>query len=333
MFLNFIVPVYNTEPYLKDCLDSLLAQDSKAEEFEIICVNDGSTDNSLQILQDYADRFGNVHVYSQENKGVCTARNLGLEKASGKYIHFVDSDDCVSPHSLSLLMEAANTDPDRIIIGNYRFKDGTLPFKNIESLPQNTIWQDSSACRSVLKKSFLDKNGLCFSYLELIYGEDALFMYELKYANPKTITINAPIYGYRDREDSASHTTQASIEKQLFSTIREAEIMKNYYESGRTDTMTVDRFMSFLFGALYHVAAMADRPKYKEYLRIMREKGLFPYKRPKNCTIRKSYQMNRGDWIEKIHDKIYINISSQIGFRTMRCWNSLFRIKNRLARR
>ena len=332
MFLSFIVPVYNTEPYLKECIESLIAQED-SEDCEIICVNDGSTDNSLDILREYEAKYPNIHVFTQNNAGVCTARNTGLKEASGEYIWFIDSDDCVRSDAVIRLRQTASEETDRIVIGNLLFKDGKLPFNLPDVWPRDTIWQDSSACRSVFRRQFLQENNLAFNYPELTLGEDALFMYEVKYARPRTAVIEDALYGYRDREGSASHAaSEKKLYKQLRSTIREAEIMKAYYESCRTDAMTADRFMSFLFGAMYHIAAMHDRKIRKEFLREMRKKGLFPYRRPKSCTIRRSYIVNRGDWVEKIHDRVYINISTKAGFTAMRCWNEFFNIKKKLSR-
>ena len=86
--ISVIVPVYNVQVFLKDCLDSLVNQ--TLSDIEIICINDGSTDNSLDILNDYARNDKRIIVYSQENAGISSARNKGLELAKGEYISFVD---------------------------------------------------------------------------------------------------------------------------------------------------------------------------------------------------------------------------------------------------
>ena len=91
---SFIVPVYNTEKYLKKCLDSLVNQTYK--DFEIIVVNDGSTDKSSNIISKYQKKYKNIIVIDKENEGLSMARNRGVQKSSGKYIIFVDSDDYVS---------------------------------------------------------------------------------------------------------------------------------------------------------------------------------------------------------------------------------------------
>lgn len=92
MFLSIIVPVYNGEQYLKACLDSLLAQDISPKEYQILCINDGSTDASGSILAAYSAYNPNILVLQQPNSGVVAARNAGLKAASGDYIWFVDAD-------------------------------------------------------------------------------------------------------------------------------------------------------------------------------------------------------------------------------------------------
>ena len=95
---SIIIPVYNSEQYLEECLDSVLNQ--TFEDFEVICIDDGSTDDSKAILEDYANKDSRIKIYSQENKGQGAARNYGMELAEGKYINFLDSDDYLTPNTL-----------------------------------------------------------------------------------------------------------------------------------------------------------------------------------------------------------------------------------------
>jgi glycosyltransferase involved in cell wall biosynthesis len=103
--ISVIIPVYNTEKFLPGCLESIINQDFK--DIEIICINDGSSDNSLSVLQKYAKNDKRIKVFSQKNRGVSAARNVGLEKATGKYIAFIDSDDSANPTMLRKLHEIA----------------------------------------------------------------------------------------------------------------------------------------------------------------------------------------------------------------------------------
>lgn len=105
--VSIIIPVYNVEIYLTRCLDSCLQQDLSYDEYEIIAINDGSTDNSLSILQDYADRYPNLKIVNQDNRKQGAARNRGIEIATGDYIWFVDSDDWLEPNVLNYLYQSA----------------------------------------------------------------------------------------------------------------------------------------------------------------------------------------------------------------------------------
>ena len=105
MKISIIVPVYNVEKYLERCLDSLINQTLK--DIEIICINDGSTDNSSEILKEYAKKDSRIIIINQNNQGISVARNNGMNKAKGKYIGFVDSDDWVDLDFFEKLYKAA----------------------------------------------------------------------------------------------------------------------------------------------------------------------------------------------------------------------------------
>ena len=104
--ISIIVPVYNTEPYLEQCLDSIINQ--TLEDIEIICVNDGSTDNSLSILEEYASKDNRIRIINQENKGQGFARNNGLKNVNGEYVLFVDSDDWIELNTCEALYKKVN---------------------------------------------------------------------------------------------------------------------------------------------------------------------------------------------------------------------------------
>lgn len=111
--VSVIIPVYNTEPYLYECLNSIINQTLK--DIEIICVNDGSTDSSLNILEKYAEYDSRIVIFSQENKGQSVARNVGLSAASGEYVYFMDSDDVLSLNAMETLFNHATKDKTDII--------------------------------------------------------------------------------------------------------------------------------------------------------------------------------------------------------------------------
>lgn len=100
--LSIIIPVYNVVPYIAQCLDSILIDNHF--EGEVLCVNDGSTDDSLSVLKEYAARYGNVAIIDQKNKGLSEARNTGLRAAKGNYVAFIDSDDWLFPNTLDRIL-------------------------------------------------------------------------------------------------------------------------------------------------------------------------------------------------------------------------------------
>lgn len=97
-FLSIIIPVYNTEKYLRECLDSIMIQE--ANGIQIVCINDGSTDQSLSILEEYKAKNESLVIVSQKNQGLSVARNTGILNADGKFILFLDSDDMLAPSAL-----------------------------------------------------------------------------------------------------------------------------------------------------------------------------------------------------------------------------------------
>lgn len=114
MKFSVIVPVYNVEEYLQQCLDSILSQDYS--DYEIILVNDGSTDRSSFICEENAKKYGNIHYYSKQNEGLSGTRNFGIEHSQGDYCVFVDSDDWIKEGSLKKIAETINdTNPDVIV--------------------------------------------------------------------------------------------------------------------------------------------------------------------------------------------------------------------------
>lgn len=108
-FLSVIIPVYNVEKYIEACLESVISQ--SYSDFEIICVNDGSTDNSLHLLEKYRTRDSRIKIINQNNKGVSEARNRGLREAAGDYVCFVDSDDLLTADALAALRKCIEENP------------------------------------------------------------------------------------------------------------------------------------------------------------------------------------------------------------------------------
>ena len=336
MFLSFIVPAYNTESYLAECLDSLLEQDLPYNEYEIICINDGSTDNSLDVLKLYKKKYPNVTIIDKENQGVATARNVGLENAEGDYVWFIDSDDFVQANILAELKEIARKKAyDQIVTGFYCFnyhltKDEQIK-KETRELEVNSNQYDSVVITRLFRREFLRQNRIKFNYPDITHGEDTIFMYEFKLSLPDKIELNKPYYFHRFRNNSAmTGADPEAMKRKQLSYLHNAIIMKKYYDRNCGDAAdTANYLMSFLWLELLSLAHMPLKEA-RKYMHELRQNGLFPFKRPDACTLIKSYQTTRTDWIGKLFETIYLNMHTRPGWWVMRFWALLERIKNML---
>lgn len=219
--ISVIIPVYNVAPYLDRCLDSVIH--STYHELEIICVDDGSTDQSLEILRRYESEEARIIVITKENGGVSSARNAGLRAASGDFITFVDSDDFIHPQYFELLLQTQKkTSADLVVCDFQRIKEDELP-------PDfSTLQFDAATIIPLDRKAFFQKH-LYRSYMcsklfrreiisgvffrdEIRYAEDAVFVAEVweKSPNIKSSFISAKLYAYFDREGSLVHTVEES---------------------------------------------------------------------------------------------------------------------------
>lgn len=188
MVFSIIIPVYNVEKYLRQCLDSCLDQDIPKSEYEIIIVNDGSPDNSQDIIDEYALLNDNICVINKSNGGLSTARNAGLSIAKGNLIWFVDSDDSIVSNSLKYIYDIFKENPklDLMTFDYNYFNDNNIPLKTFKrnlvngklydgiTLYKNGwIYPYSAVQFYIFRKCYLEKNSLTFK--KGIYGEDWLF--------------------------------------------------------------------------------------------------------------------------------------------------------------
>ena len=199
--VSVIIPVYNVEKYLKRCVDSVLSQ--TLEEIEIICVNDGSTDNSIRILEEYGSK---IKVISQENQGLSVARNFGLKEAKGEFVAFLDSDDFVDNNFYEELYSNAikyNADVAcaSILRGNEKTQKHILKYDkvivaqniqeafNLADCPNNNfVWN------KIYKKSLLNENKISF-VAGMIY-EDMCFTPDVLETANRVISVPNINYHY-----------------------------------------------------------------------------------------------------------------------------------------
>ena len=210
--ISVVIPVYNVEKYLAECLDSVLAQ--TLHDIEIICIDDGSTDRSLNILEAFAERDNRISVFSQPNRGLSAARNAGVEKIRGRYISFIDSDDTVYPDLCEKVFSAAELAKADM---TYFFLDRT-PKKQrvlVESIicrnkifsPGNQTFDENlaftsfnSACLRLWKTEYFCSRNLVFP-VGLTHEDMAVGWQSLLYS-PRLAIVPEQLYFYRFNPDS-----------------------------------------------------------------------------------------------------------------------------------
>ncbi|MDO0946708.1 bifunctional glycosyltransferase/CDP-glycerol:glycerophosphate glycerophosphotransferase [Chromohalobacter israelensis] len=210
--VSVIIPVFNTEAYLPECIESVLQQ--SLDKVEILIVDDGSTDRSLEIARDFEKRHSNVLVFQQERKRQGAARNLALQHASGRYVSFLDSDDTLPVDSLRRMVDAADRYGSDMVCGiqqsfsqwrnwvgvpvHKREFNRLIERTTINEMP--TLIQDISACNRLISRETIEKHGMRFP--EGTAGEDLDFMARL-YLHCDVITVLPEVvYNYRGRNDS-----------------------------------------------------------------------------------------------------------------------------------
>lgn len=219
--LSVIVPVYNVENYLAQCLESILKQPMM--NFEVICVNDGSTDHSLEILREYKSRDSRVKVIDKLNSGYGDSVNIGFQAATGEYVSIVESDDSVCEYALTDLCIVALALEADVVKGNYNLCQTTSSlrelYENISHLPDYQILSPEDRSRlffvapsiwsGIYKKSFLEKNELRFLNTPGASYQDTSFAFKVWACAEKVVLIQKPIINYRqDNENSSSNETK-----------------------------------------------------------------------------------------------------------------------------
>ncbi len=212
--ISVIVPIYNADSYLSKCIESLINQDYRA--LQIILVNDGSTDNSLSIAQDYAKRDTRIEVYSHDcNQGQSIARNIGLQHANGEYVSFVDADDYVDKDFYTCMLQHIEG-RDCVQIG-YRRVTNTGKVL-MEKLPKH-FYQFTSPCMRLYRREVFEKHNLAFP-TGMIY-EDVVFSLDFWGTSPSYKMIEYTGYNYLANAYSTTATRNLVAKELLFSTLKE----------------------------------------------------------------------------------------------------------------
>lgn len=304
MLISIIIPVYNVENYLKECINSVLEQ--KFKDYEIILVNDGSRDNGGKICDEYSKKYSFISTIHKENGGLSEARNFGLRIAKGEYILFIDSDDYIAKDSLSIIAEKIllNKKIDLIFLDAIKFyPDGKIiPMnvgykeKEINGKSKDEVMKylaklskfPGSSCTKLISNRLIQENKLYFK--KGILSEDIEWTIRLLKVAENFLYIKMPYYYYRqNREGSITNTISLKkLECNLL--IIEKYSSKNLKLNYQQE---INSFMAYEFViALYNYGLLAPK-----------EKKLIINKLKKNKWILKYSNLNKIKFI-----KFFINI-------------------------
>ena len=224
--VSIIIPVFNTKRFLPRCLESVLEQ--SFSDYELLLIDDGSTDGSFDICDSYAEKDSRIRVFHQENGGVCSARNLGLKHAKGEWIYFIDSDDEVLPGGLQTLVNRISDDVDIVMGGFIEVDEKGIPSEMCERAELTLSKKQSiislyrgygfyySYCgylwMRLLRRSVIHKFNLRFD-TGISIKEDTLFLMQyICKSNGVTRLTTTPVYKYKRRSDSVMGRVESGLE-------------------------------------------------------------------------------------------------------------------------
>ena len=303
MKYSFIVPVYNTKKYLKKCLDSILNQ--TYQNYEIIVVNNGSTDESANILKEYEKNNNNIKVISQENQGLSEARNNGIQKATGDYFLLVDSDDYIEENLLEKLNEVIFDEPDLIRFQAREVDEEYKIIKEYEEEDFNTL-DGKSAFKKISNYHYIEnawiylyktayfKNNK-FKYTKGVYHEDyGLTPLVIIKAN-KVKSISYIGYNYLQQQNSIMHSNNYNkVKKKAF------DMLHEYIKLIDLDDDKI--YKSFLTNSVIQKAKTLKGVEYKEYINKLKKIKAF------DCLLDDTLLRKIKKYIIKHNLKLYLNL-------------------------
>ncbi|MFC1777658.1 glycosyltransferase family 2 protein [Pseudomonadota bacterium] len=264
--ISLIVPVFNRENYLRQCLDSAIKQ--SFSDIEIICINDGSTDGSLDILESFAKRDARIKILTQENQGLGAARNTGILASEGDYLAFLDADDFIHHDMLHTMITDAISQNSKIVVCGFNETDkqGNTTSSNnshVESADREVILQralalqtSSMICNKLIKKSLFTKNDILFPVG--VFHEDVLINYQLMFYASHITNIDQYFYNWRRTEGSISKSISQKHITDIFLMLEHTKsflMSKGIYE--RDFAHYLRRYIIFCSDLIYRVESSA----------------------------------------------------------------------------
>ena len=248
--LSIIIPVYNSEKYLRRCIDSVTKQDPA--DCQVILIDDGSTDDSFEIMKEEAEKYNYIDIIHQKNQGVSMARNAGLKKATGEWIYFLDSDDELVSGAVKRILDFTAEKCEWLIFNYYKQIEGTEKrFKNKISAGEMDKYQGKEAfpelleeqlfmlqCGKVFRRDIIETNQLYFQK-NVVYGEDIRF--NLKYFQyvDNYVLSDIPVFVYHIRQGTGAGSA--------------------YYADAFEMQMDIDKEICYMVDYKYHLSESAKR--------------------------------------------------------------------------
>lgn len=308
--VSLIIPVYNTVKYLRRCLESAVSQ--TYENMEIICVDDGSTDGSEKIVDEFAARDGRVIAVHQENRGESNARNTGLRIASGDYIGFMDCDDWIEPDMYECLVrELEEAEADMAIAGFYREFEETGKTR-IQVRNEKTVEPKAFDGEMLLRYLYERDSYRTFAYIwDKLYrkeivcsvsngpilfdesiqlGGDVLYLAECALRTKRAVYVDKTFYHYLQRGDSGCHMPDLNRRED---NIRAYQIVRRKFEERQVEPFVLDLIKRIL---VYHSSNTAELAyELKDWEVLARCQGLMKQYE----EVYKSLNANKPEWIER----------------------------------
>lgn len=291
MILSIIIPCYNVERYISKCLYSIINQNLPFEKYEIICVNDGSTDNTLYIIEEIIRNNPNLNIslFSQKNAGLSATRNFGLEKANGQFVWFIDSDDFLFDNTIvTLINKALDGDVDLLwfdhVLIDEEGKFLPLPQEDIKNIPQDIIFKGSDFLKNyfgrscmvwafLFRREFLNKIGIRFE--EGRFFEDILFTSIAIDKADRVCYVKILAYNYLIRENGSIMRDKSKSIKRIEDGLYIAKILNSYEPKANAPTY-FNKFISLITIYQLRTASKIDKNFYYKCFFYCKKENLWP---------------------------------------------------------
>ena len=295
---SIICPVYNSDHFLNECVDSVLNQSFK--NWELFLIDDGSTDKSSTVCDDYSNKYKNITVIHKQNQGQYFARIDGIKRSSGDKILFLDSDDKLDEHCLEILNNSNYINNDITVFNMKSFSDEGFSIRNFYKIKNNAKYEGDSIrkffyfeslifslCRCCFDaKLFSNDDFVSLDLADSKIGEDSIFLEQILKKTKSVVTITDELYFYRMHEKSATHLISfdnASCRVKVLNHLYKDISIENEYETKVIELLSWAIINAFLYGAItlryrsfkQQIKIIYEMPIYKRFFCKFRTESRF----------------------------------------------------------